>query len=122
MSITVLIADDEVHMRDLVARALEPLEDVGVKFLFASSGEESLETALNFQPQLVVLDIMMPDLSGIEVCKELKKRQLPIYILMLTAMGQTMDKLDALDENKKNFHKDNVTLLHNAPSRRKFNT
>jgi DNA-binding response OmpR family regulator len=93
----ILIADDEVHMRDLVERALEPLQDLNVELFIAAGGFEALELAKKLVPELVILDVMMPDLNGKEVCKQLKKSVSPPYVMMLTAMGQKMDKIDALE-------------------------
>lgn len=92
-----IIADDEVHMRDLVERALEPLQDLHIEIYIASGGIEALELARKYTPDLVILDVMMPDLNGKEVCKQLKKDNSPPYVMMLTAMGQKVDKIDALE-------------------------
>ncbi len=94
MSKTILIVDDEPHIRILMEQALEDLEDEGVELLTATNGEEALKAIEEEQPQLVFLDVMMPKLSGFEVCETVKKkRQLDnIYIVMLTAKGQEFDK------------------------------
>jgi len=97
MSKKILIVDDEIHMRDLIERALEPLSDADVQFLSARGGIEAIEKATLYKPDMVILDIMMPDLSGIEVCSKVKKDGLSPYVLMLTAMGQKNNKIDALE-------------------------
>lgn len=97
MSKKVLIVDDEVHIRALLERALEDLEDEGVEILLAENGEEGLEFALEEKPDLMFLDIMMPKMNGYEVCAQIKQNPelQNIYIIMLTAKGQTIDKVKA---------------------------
>ena len=64
---TILIVDDEAHLRSLIQQTLEELEDEGVELLTASNGEEALETIQKVRPDLVFLDVMMPKLSGFDV-------------------------------------------------------
>ncbi len=92
MSKKILIADDEPYIRTLLKRTLEELEDEGVELLLAIDGNEALELAMNEQPDLVFLDVMMPRLSGYEVCQRLKALDEQIYIILLTAKGQAVDK------------------------------
>jgi two-component system alkaline phosphatase synthesis response regulator PhoP len=91
----ILIVDDEAHIRMLIEQTLEELEDDGVKFLIAENGEEALELITQEKPQLVFLDVMMPKMNGMEVCRRVKKElALPgIYIILLTAKGQEVDRL-----------------------------
>ena len=91
----ILIVDDEAHIRMLIEQTLEELEDDGVKFLIAENGEEALELITKEKPQLVFLDVMMPKMNGMEVCRRVKKElALPgIYIILLTAKGQEVDRL-----------------------------
>ncbi len=97
MSKKVLIVDDEVHIRALLERALEDLEDENVEILLAENGEEGLELAIKEKPDLMFLDIMMPKMNGYEVCAQIKQNPelQNIYIIMLTAKGQTIDKVKA---------------------------
>jgi two-component system, OmpR family, alkaline phosphatase synthesis response regulator PhoP len=91
---TILIVDDEPHLRMLIQQTLEELEDEGVELLTASNGEEALAAIEASRPQLVFLDVMMPKLSGFDVC-ERAKRQLglaDVYIVLLTAKGQEFDR------------------------------
>jgi two-component system alkaline phosphatase synthesis response regulator PhoP len=91
----ILIVDDEAHIRMLIEQTLEELEDDGVKFLIAENGEEALAIITKEKPQLVFLDVMMPKMNGMEVCRKVKKElALPgIYIILLTAKGQEVDRL-----------------------------
>ena len=69
----ILIVDDEAHIRMLIEQTLEELEDEGVEFLTAENGEIALEIIQQEKPQLVFLDVMMPKMNGMEVCKRVKK-------------------------------------------------
>lgn len=91
---TILIVDDEAHIRMLIEQTLEELEDEGVNFLSAVNGEEALDLICNEKPQLVFLDVMMPKMNGIEVCRRVKKELglNEVYIVLLTAKGQELDR------------------------------
>ena len=69
----ILIVDDEAHIRMLIEQTLEELEDEGVNFLTAENGENALEIIQEENPQLVFLDVMMPKMNGMEVCRRVKK-------------------------------------------------
>ena len=77
------------------------LEDVltreGYRVLTAADGESGLKRALEEKPDLVLLDIMMPQLDGYAVCAELRRLSCPAAILMLTAKGQIEDRVTGLD-------------------------
>lgn len=88
----ILIVDDEAFIRVLLKQTLEDLEDLGVELLLAADGEEGLEMALAERPALVFLDVMMPKLSGYEVCRGIKEAAIDTYVVLLTAKGQAMDK------------------------------
>lgn len=90
----ILIADDEANIRILMEQVLEKLEDEGVELLIAENGKEALETIDEEKPDLVFLDIMMPKMNGLDVCKAVKQelKIQDIYIIMLTAKGQEEDK------------------------------
>ena len=95
MNRSILIVDDEAHLRSLIHQTLEELEDEGVELMTASNGEEALEKIQSMSPNLVFLDVMMPKLSGFDVC-ERAKHQLGLkdtYIVLLTAKGQEFDRL-----------------------------
>ena len=95
MNSTILIVDDEAHLRMLLQQTLEELEDEGVELLTASNGEEALATIESVKPNLVFLDVMMPKLSGFDVCSRTKQDLglKDVYIILLTAKGQEFDRL-----------------------------
>jgi two-component system alkaline phosphatase synthesis response regulator PhoP len=90
----ILITDDEPGMRILIEQTLEPLEDKGVVLLHASNGKQALEIIKSEKPDFVLLDVMMPEMDGFEVCNTVKNilEMKDTYILMLTAKGQEFDK------------------------------
>lgn len=94
MSLKILIVDDEVHLRTLLHQTLEELEDEGVELHVATNGEEALASIQALQPNLVFLDVMMPKLSGFDVCERAKKvlGLSNVYIVLLTAKGQEFDR------------------------------
>ncbi|HEY5462263.1 MAG TPA: response regulator [Hanamia sp.] len=89
-----LIVDDEAHIRMLLEQTLEDLEDEGVNFFSAQNGEEALEIIQAEKPQLVFLDVMMPKMNGMEVCRKVKKelKLENVFIVLLTAKGQELDR------------------------------
>jgi len=90
----ILIVDDEAHLRMLIQQTLEELEDEGVELLTAADGEAALDAIRAETPQLVFLDVMMPKLSGFDVCSRVKHTLglTDVYIVLLTAKGQEFDK------------------------------
>jgi DNA-binding response OmpR family regulator len=90
----ILIVDDEAHIRMLIEQTLEELEDEGVEFLTAENGEIALDIIQKENPKLVFLDVMMPKMNGMEVCRRVKKElQLNnVFIVLLTAKGQELDR------------------------------
>ncbi len=95
----ILIVDDEAHIRMLIEQTLEELEDEGVEFLSAENGEIALEIIQEENPQLVFLDVMMPKMNGMEVCRRVKKElgMDKVFIVLLTAKGQETDRQKGLD-------------------------
>ncbi len=88
----ILIVDDEV---DLVETVSFPLEMEGFNVLVSYNGEDALKQARKENPDLIILDLMLPKLDGYKVCRLLKfdERYKHIPILMLTAKTQEKDKL-----------------------------
>lgn len=95
MAKKILIVDDEAHIRMLIEQTVEELEDEGVEFLTAENGEQALEIIQAENPQLVFLDVMMPKMNGMEVCRRVKKELAldKVFIVLLTAKGQELDRL-----------------------------
>jgi two-component system, OmpR family, alkaline phosphatase synthesis response regulator PhoP len=94
MTQSILIADDEAHIRILMEQTLEELEDQGVELLIATNGAEALEMIQTQKPDLVFLDVMMPKMNGFEVCQTVKQNEetRSVHIIMLTAKGQEFDQ------------------------------
>lgn len=90
---SVLIAEDEKNLLDTLKYNLER---EGYKALTASDGEKALEIARSSRPNLVVLDVMLPKLSGLEICRILRKES-DVPILMLTAKGEEIDRVVGLE-------------------------
>ncbi len=99
---TVLVCDNEEPLRALVAAALE---GEGYRIVEARDGEESLRLARTEQPDVVVLDMMMPARSGVEVLSELRRDAAlaGTPVIMLTARAQASDRAAALDAGADEF-------------------
>ena len=91
----VLIVDDEPHIVKLIKMTLDPAR---YDIYEAYSGAEALEKAKTVYPDLITLDIMMPNMSGYDVCKMLKKNPLTSYIpiVMLSAKTELKDKMASI--------------------------
>lgn len=92
MSSKILVVDDEKEIRDLIEIYLK---NEGYTVIKSSNGEESLEILQKEQIQLIVLDIMMPKMDGMEVCRKVRE-YLNIPILMLSAKSEDMDKIQGI--------------------------
>jgi len=90
----ILIVEDEPAM---VQGLRDNFEYEGYEVISACDGVAGLERALEDNPDLVVLDVMMPRLSGLDVCKQLKIKRPLLPIIMLTARGQEIDKVVGLE-------------------------
>lgn len=93
MKTILVIEDDTSILRGLV----DNLKFEGNTVLSAREGEEGLQLALQERPDLVLLDIMLPGLSGYDICRKLKQEKPDLPIIMLTARGQEVDKVAGLD-------------------------
>jgi len=90
----ILIVEDEPNM---VAGLRDNFEFEGYQVITAGDGVAGLERAIAESPDLVILDVMMPRMSGLDVCKQLKSKRPSIPIIMLTARGQEVDKVVGLE-------------------------
>jgi DNA-binding response OmpR family regulator len=90
---TILLVDDEEAVQKLLRY---PLERDGFRVVSALDGEEALDVFTNENPDLVVLDIMLPRVDGLEVCKRLRARS-TVPIIMLTARDDELDKVVGLE-------------------------
>lgn len=91
--VTILICDDDPVVHESLKIYLE---NEGYSCVSAYNGEEALEELKTLQPALMVLDIMMPKLNGLEVCKEVRKTS-NMPIIMLTAKGEEIDRILGLE-------------------------
>ena len=89
----VLIVDDEKDLREIIRYNLE---QEGIKSIQASDGDKAIE-ALNKNPSLIMLDIMMPGKDGYEICKTIRKTGNTVPIIFLTAMDREFDEIKGLD-------------------------
>ncbi len=87
----ILIADDNENIREALTYLLE---DEGYKLWLAKDGAEALAKASDIRPDILFLDIMMPEMSGYEVCRIIKSDPdlKGIYVIMLTAKGQSAEQ------------------------------
>ncbi|MEA3342102.1 MAG: response regulator [Chloroflexota bacterium] len=99
MAKKILIVDDEVYIRALLEQTLEDFEWVGVELFSASDGREAWDVAQVERPDLIILDVMMPGLSGYDVCQRIKGDPAlsHAHVIMLTARGQEVDRLRSVE-------------------------
>lgn len=90
----VLIIEDEP---DLVLGLRDNCEYEGYEVIVARDGEEGCERALDARPDLILLDVMLPKMNGLDVCRQLRKRGFNAPIIMLTARSQEIDKVVGLE-------------------------
>ncbi len=90
----ILIIEDQ---EDLVKGLILNLADEGYEVDYALDGKEGLGKALKEKPDLILLDIMLPGMNGLEICKELRQNKMDIPIVMLTAKGDEIDKVIGLE-------------------------
>ena len=90
---TILVVDDE---KNIVQLARLYLQNDGFKVEAAHDGKQALEKARSVKPDLIVLDIMMPEMNGLDVCKELRKTS-NVPVIILTARGDDIDRIVGLE-------------------------
>ena len=90
----ILIVEDQADL----AKGLEVnLKKEGYSVLKAATGEDGLKLAIQESPQLIILDIMLPGISGLDVCRELRSRSIDTAIIMLTAKSDEVDRVVGLE-------------------------
>jgi two-component system, OmpR family, alkaline phosphatase synthesis response regulator PhoP len=94
MSKKILVVEDEQSIATLLKYNLE---QSGYAVITANDGEEGRDMAIDQLPDLMILDLMLPKMDGIEVCKELRQKKVNIPILMLTAKDDEFDKVLGLE-------------------------
>jgi DNA-binding response OmpR family regulator len=93
MSARILVVDDEPAVTDLLAYNLRK---AGYEILLAPDGREALRQARASSPDLILLDLMIPEVDGLDVCRELRKTS-TVPIIMLTARGEEIDRVVGLE-------------------------
>lgn len=91
---TILAVDDESSILDLLEFNLEK---EGFNFISAEDGEEGINKVLNEKPDLLLLDVMIPKMDGLSVCKKIRQENINIPIIMLSARGEEIDKVLGLE-------------------------
>jgi DNA-binding response OmpR family regulator len=89
----VLVVDDDLTVRDVVRRYLEL---GGHRVALAGNGEEALRLVAEHEPDLVVLDLMLPGMDGLEVCRRLRAHS-AVPVVMLTALGEEENRIAGLE-------------------------
>ena len=85
-----LLVEDEQKIAGLIKKGLE---EQGYKVDAAYDGLEGLKLTNEYKYDLIILDLIIPNLTGIELCKEIRKQKSATPIIMLTALGNTEDKI-----------------------------
>jgi DNA-binding response OmpR family regulator len=93
MSARILVVDDEPAVTDLLAYNLRK---AGYEILLAADGREALRLARQSNPDLILLDLMLPEMDGLDVCRELRKTR-AVPIIMLTARSEEIDRVVGLE-------------------------
>ena len=95
---TVLVVDDDAVLRRVVRAVLEA---DGFRVIEAHDGQQGLEMAATEQPSVVILDVMMPGLDGVEVCRRLDHKSMKV--LMLTALGDVTTEVASLEAGARGY-------------------
>jgi len=111
MGAKVLVADDERQLRDLLH---EFLTSEGYEVLLASNGEEAIELAEREIPHAILLDVKMPGIDGIEVCKRLKAEPKTQFIPVIMITGYVDNKMVAIESGADDFVNKPVDLAELA--------
>jgi len=89
----ILVVDDEPNISDLISTSLK---FVGFDVRTAATGAQALTAAQEFKPHAMILDVMLPDLDGFEVCRRIRNEGHPIGVLFLSAKDEMKDKVQGL--------------------------
>jgi two-component system alkaline phosphatase synthesis response regulator PhoP len=93
MSPTILVVDDEPSVRNLLVYNLSKAQ---YRVLTAANGREALELARRSDPDLILLDLMLPEVDGLDVCRELRRTS-RVPVIMITALGEEVDRVVGLE-------------------------
>ena len=98
---TILVIDDDESLRDTIGLMLE---NEGFRPILVSDGTTGLEQAFALRPNLILVDLRMPGLSGVEVCKRLRAASMNTPVIVLSAMGDELDKVLLLEIGRDALH------------------
>jgi DNA-binding response OmpR family regulator len=99
----ILVVEDDLTVAEVV---VDYLRHAGLEPRHALDGQTALEMATVWRPDLVVLDLMLPGISGLEVCRRLRERQdahVPLPVIMLTALGEESDRVAGLESGADDY-------------------
>ena len=100
MDARILVVEDDLTVAGVV---VEYLRHAGLEPRHAADGQTALEIAAAWQPDLVVLDLMLPGVSGLEVCRRLREGHAPPPVIMLTALGEESDRVLGLESGADDY-------------------
>jgi len=94
----IVVVDDDVYVRQLLQQLLEDFKASGVKLFYAQNGIAAWELIQTEKPDLILLDLMLPGISGYELCRRIRSDRAlaAIHIIVLTARGQSADETKGL--------------------------
>src|SRR5208337_2180776 len=98
---TLLVVDDSVFDHQVIARLLQVVD--GLRVIFASGGEEAMQTVDGESPQLILTDLIMPDMDGLELVQQVRDRFPSIPIILMTAFGSEEAAMRALRAGAANY-------------------
>jgi DNA-binding response OmpR family regulator len=99
----ILVVEDDLTVAEVV---VDYLRHAGLEPRHAADGQTALEMAATWQPDLVVLDLMLPGVSGLEVCRRLRDGRdalVPLPVIMLTALGEESDRVLGLESGADDY-------------------
>lgn len=100
MAPMILVVDDDARLREILGIALE---DEGYAVRLAATGEEAMDALARDDPDLLILDVMLPGRDGFELCREIRKTKSLVPILMLTAKTDTVDMVVGLESGADDY-------------------
>ena len=103
MDVRILVVEDDLTVAEVV---VDYLRHAGLEPRHAADGQAALELAATWQPDLVVLDLMLPGVSGLEVCRRLREgrdARVPLPVIMLTALGEESDRVLGLESGADDY-------------------
>jgi len=91
---TILVIDDDDSLRDMIGLMLE---QESFRVHLSANGRDGYEKALTLQPDLILVDLRLPGMSGVEICRQLRTDKVPTPIIVLSALGDEIDKVLLLE-------------------------